>query len=225
MIKLPRRGFTIIEILVVIAIVAVLSAVATIGYGKVAAQMRDKQREAHVATILSLLENYYKNFNEYPPACSGINYDAATKTCISTGSAPYMYNSGKALNMASFADASTILSGLGDSVRDPNVTSIGPLGPFNTTYASSTKLKTTYLYTGGMYYGSAGSGSYIPYSIGLAGYLCNYNFPFSTGSVTAGTVVYYSEAEDLIIFKSTSKGKKPTVNTSLGTPANKCVAR
>ena len=102
MIKLPRRGFTIIEILVVIAIVAVLSAVATIGYGKVAAQMRDKQREAHVATILSLLENYYKNFNEYPPACSGINYDAATKTCISTGSAPYMYNSGKALNTVSY---------------------------------------------------------------------------------------------------------------------------
>ena len=64
-------------------------------------------------------------------------------------------------------------------------------------------------------YGSAGSGSYIPYSIGLAGYLCNYNFPFSTGSVTAGTVVYYSEAEDLIIFKSTSKGKKPVSYTHL----------
>lgn len=60
------RGFTIIELVVIVAVIGVLSAITTVGVGKYMADTRDSRRVASVTVISEALEKYYSQHGEYP---------------------------------------------------------------------------------------------------------------------------------------------------------------
>ena len=61
-----RKGFTLIEILVVVAIVAILSAVIVVGLGPARRQGRDARRITDIKQIQTALELYYNKNGQYP---------------------------------------------------------------------------------------------------------------------------------------------------------------
>ncbi len=64
-----RLGFTLIEILVVITIMGILSAVVLANLGEGQAQARDAERKADLRSIQSALELYKLKYGRYPAGC------------------------------------------------------------------------------------------------------------------------------------------------------------
>lgn len=63
------RGFTIVEIAVVVVIISVLVTLVMLGFGRTQADTRDSVRTSRTSTIASALEKYYDRNGEYP-SCS-----------------------------------------------------------------------------------------------------------------------------------------------------------
>ncbi len=61
-----RRGFTLIELVVVISIIAILSTIALFGFSKAQASARDANRQATMNSVRSALERYYSDNQYYP---------------------------------------------------------------------------------------------------------------------------------------------------------------
>lgn len=60
------RGFTLVEILVVVVIITVLATIGTLTYGGFQSQSRDSKRAANANVIADSLERYYEKNGEYP---------------------------------------------------------------------------------------------------------------------------------------------------------------
>ena len=63
------RGFTIIEIAVVIFVIAILATVLFVGYNTVQNQSRDTKRTNDILVLGSLLDRYYLANGSYPAGC------------------------------------------------------------------------------------------------------------------------------------------------------------
>lgn len=74
-----NRGFTIIELLVVVAVIGILATITLIGFNRYQADARDSQRTAQVTIITEALERYYDKNGEYP-SCPAITASASTVT-------------------------------------------------------------------------------------------------------------------------------------------------
>lgn len=62
---MSKKGFTLIEILVVATIVALLTAIATVSYSQFGKQSRDARRKIDIEQIRSALEMYRSNEDKY----------------------------------------------------------------------------------------------------------------------------------------------------------------
>ncbi len=61
-----KKGFTLVEILVVIAIIAIMAAVVLPSIDKVRARSRDTKRIADINQLRLALEHYFNIYNRYP---------------------------------------------------------------------------------------------------------------------------------------------------------------
>lgn len=61
-----QTGFTIVELLIVIAVIAILAAITVVAYSGIQARARDSQRQADVRMITKALELYYIDNGRYP---------------------------------------------------------------------------------------------------------------------------------------------------------------
>jgi general secretion pathway protein G len=91
--KNVTSGFTLIEILVVISIIAILTATAAVSYTNVQMKSRDGKRKSDIRAIQQALAVYYQDNGRYPP------YDFVTPnelidwcTYISNGSLQQVKN-------------------------------------------------------------------------------------------------------------------------------------
>ncbi len=66
-----QSGFTIVELLIVVVVIAILAAISVVAYTNMQRRVRDADRVSGVATIKKALELYYANNGSYPPTpCS-----------------------------------------------------------------------------------------------------------------------------------------------------------
>ena len=66
--KKSQQGFTLIEILIVVAIIAILASVVLVGLGPTQAQGRDARRISDLREVQTGLELYYNKNGVYPTA-------------------------------------------------------------------------------------------------------------------------------------------------------------
>lgn len=71
--KLRRAGFTIVELLIVIVIIAILAAITMVSYNGIQQRARDSSRSSGAETIQKALALYYVDNSSYPDACGGYN--------------------------------------------------------------------------------------------------------------------------------------------------------
>lgn len=69
-----QKGFTIIELLIVIAIIAILAGLVLNNFQGAQAKARDTQRVTRVNAIHSKLEEYFNEANSYPSALALTNF-------------------------------------------------------------------------------------------------------------------------------------------------------
>jgi len=63
----PERGFTLIEIMTVVAIIAILMSVVLYGLGKYRVKAYEDGTRALIESLRSALESYHAEYREYPP--------------------------------------------------------------------------------------------------------------------------------------------------------------
>lgn len=123
-----NKGFTLVELMVAISIVAVLAAVGFTLFQNTQASARDAKRRADVDAMSSAMETHFDaTTGKYPAAGS---YPATLQTSWFTGQAvpadplnasPYLYTADVPVNKGSYTICATLEKGGG------NFTSISPL--------------------------------------------------------------------------------------------------
>jgi prepilin-type N-terminal cleavage/methylation domain-containing protein len=93
---MKKNAFTLLELLVVIGIIGILVALATVSYSKTQAAGRDSRRKQDLVAIQNALEQYYSAEGyKYPAAtCNEAenNYLKSTWPTDPDGTAPYVYS-------------------------------------------------------------------------------------------------------------------------------------
>ncbi|MFH1192864.1 MAG: type II secretion system protein [Candidatus Jorgensenbacteria bacterium] len=84
-----RSGFTLIEMLVVVAIIGLLSSVVVVGIGGAREKARDTKRVADLRSIQSYLEVNYNSATGYPDIAA--TYPASLPTDPSNSATKYSY--------------------------------------------------------------------------------------------------------------------------------------
>ena len=123
MIKNTRKGFTLIEILIVVAIIAILASVVLVGLGPTQQAGRDARRISDLSEVQNGLELYYNKCGYYPGASAP--GDASCDAAAPAGTAITAYT-----NMAGELEAIGI--GISSVPVDPNNTT-----PYQYTYATN----------------------------------------------------------------------------------------
>lgn len=89
----PKRGFTLIELMIAISIIAILSAVGLVTYNSTRMIARDAKRKADLRAISQALELFYAEYKRYPCSGNASTNSAATSwlsdsnvaNCVSSG--------------------------------------------------------------------------------------------------------------------------------------------
>lgn len=61
-----KKGFTIVELLIVIVVIGILAAISIVAYTGIQQQARDSERATDMAALQKMVEAYYVNHGQYP---------------------------------------------------------------------------------------------------------------------------------------------------------------
>ncbi len=78
--KQQSQGFTIVELLIVIVVIAILAAITVVAYNGIQQRARDAQRQSDIVTIKKALELYYTANNRYPAGSGSTSINGAWST-------------------------------------------------------------------------------------------------------------------------------------------------
>lgn len=88
-----KQGFSLMELLISISIVAILVAIGVASYATVNKQSRDTKRKGDVEQIRAALEMYRADNGYYPAAGAGAWVIASSATDATAGLTPYLVSS------------------------------------------------------------------------------------------------------------------------------------
>ena len=74
--KARKQGFTIVELLIVIVVIAILAAITIVAYNGTQQRARDARRDQDVAAIAKALELYYIDNGKYPSGGGSTNINS-----------------------------------------------------------------------------------------------------------------------------------------------------
>lgn len=130
-----NKGFTIIEVLIMIAVIGILTTIGLVSFSSIQANVRDKQRSSQATIISEALEKYYDENGEYPScndmaqapaAVTSTTLKGLDKTILTTPQSTSGTNSILSLctDLASLAGNTDKFSYVGDNfcVSDPQLT-------------------------------------------------------------------------------------------------------
>lgn len=86
-----KKGFTLIEVLVVVAIIGVLASMILVGLGGARSQGRDARRIADLRSIQSGLELHFARFGQYPLSLTDPDFVQAVRTIPSDPNPAFGY--------------------------------------------------------------------------------------------------------------------------------------
>lgn len=90
---MKKRGFTIVELLIVIVVVGILAAISIVAYSGIQGKARDAQRLQDIKTIQKALELYKTQYGNYPVAMGTPNA-SGWETSLSGSFIPSLKSSG-----------------------------------------------------------------------------------------------------------------------------------
>jgi prepilin-type N-terminal cleavage/methylation domain-containing protein len=61
-----KKGFTLVELMVVITVIAILMTIAIVSFTRIQKQARDTKRKADIRTLQTALQAYFTEFQAYP---------------------------------------------------------------------------------------------------------------------------------------------------------------
>lgn len=85
-----KRGFTIIELLVVMVVIGILATIMIVSYTGIQQRSRDSRRDSDITQIKIALEKYHADKSMYPDVC-GDNV-GCNASSLSTVLSPYLAN-------------------------------------------------------------------------------------------------------------------------------------
>ncbi|MCX6812102.1 MAG: prepilin-type N-terminal cleavage/methylation domain-containing protein [Candidatus Berkelbacteria bacterium] len=100
-----RRGFTLVELLIVISIIGILTTIITVSVSNSRARARDAQRSSDLQALNSAIVMYYQANGHYPSLPAG----CGTQTTFSDGQTGWI-NSSASNNLTAFVSADCLTS-------------------------------------------------------------------------------------------------------------------
>ncbi len=84
MCKQTQKGFTLIELMIVVAIVAILAAIAYPSYSQYGFRSRRADGKEMLMRVAAAQERYFTNFNQYAPTLAALGFTAptASPSCV-----------------------------------------------------------------------------------------------------------------------------------------------
>src|SRR3989344_820760 len=112
-----EKGFTLMELLVVIGVISVLASIVVLSLGTARAKARDTRRLANLNELRTALEIFYDEYGVYPCGDAGTSYGGTGDTSLSF---PFM-DGGSALECIGEPKTGLFTAGLIDNqhIKDP----------------------------------------------------------------------------------------------------------
>ena len=190
-------GFTVVELIVVIAVISAMAAITTIVYLQSQREARDNERLTDMSVLTNALEKFYQQKGEYPPGCPDTS---CTSTLLTANTSAAIITPNTTLTTIT-ALMPTVKGNFGDP-QSPNKTL-----PFKQRVIAETK----YYYFGGTvnYTASAASVSYGSHT----NFPCTIQSSLAAGAVGSYVIGYYSEASSQWMLIGGRNGTPMTVTS------------
>lgn len=198
------HGFTIVEALITITIIAIVSSIAIVAYNSVQTRTRDDTRAGDIAVIVNALEDYYRKNRDYP-ANDAMNPSQYYPTMTN-------FNAIKALLPSLNDDA---LRGPGGVAFYPGCINSAwcPNGPANWQYTMK-----SYLYLSRFSTQTPGSSAWyrVPSTYaGNTGWGCDVETYYTNPGFV---IAWYNESQKIWIFKRSQHGQVDIENNTTAGP-------